>query len=71
MANTELFEMSNEERLKKIRSMETDLLFSELDDTIQYDMLNMSNHDWTCNFLKEKKVYQAIINELRGRLNGK
>lgn len=68
MANTELFEMSNEERLKKIRSMETDLLFAELEDTVQYDMLGMSNHEWTCEFLMEQKVFRAIVRELGDRI---
>lgn len=64
---TELFEMSRKERLEKIKSMETDLLFEELDDTIQFDMLSMSNQNWLT--YSDKKVYQAIVNELRGRMN--
>ena len=32
--NTELFELSREECIKKIKQMETGLLFAELDDTI-------------------------------------
>lgn len=68
MSNTELFEMKKEERLEKIKNMETDLLFAELDDTIQFDMLGMSNQNWLT--FSKKKVYQAIVKELRRRTNG-
>lgn len=63
---TELFEMNREERLEKIKNMETSILFEELDDTIQFDILCMSNQNWL-NFSK-KVVYQAIVNELRRRI---
>lgn len=66
MAKTELFEMDKEQRLDKIKSMDTALLFSELDDTIQFDMLSMSNEKWLT--YQDKKVYQAIINELKARM---
>ena len=66
MAKTELFEMSAEERKAKIMDMETDLLFAELDDTIQFDMLNMGTDEWAIN--SDKRVYLAIVNELRNRL---
>ena len=73
MAKTELFEMSAEERKAKIMDMETDLLFAELDDTIQFDLLNMGTDEWAIN--SDKRVYLAIVNELRNRLrsveNGK
>lgn len=66
MANTELFEMSKDERMEKIKDMETLALLAELDDTIQFDMLKMSNENWLT--YSDKKVYQAIMNELQRRL---
>ena len=66
MANTELFEMSKDERMEKIKDMETSALLAELDDTIQFDMLKMSNENWLK--YSDKKVYQAIMNELQRRL---
>lgn len=66
MANTELFEMSKDERMEKIKDMETSALLAELDDTIQFDMLKMSNENWLT--YSDKKVYQAIMNELQRRL---
>lgn len=66
MANTELFEMSKDERMEKIKDMETSALLAELDDTIQFDMLKMSNENWLT--YSDKKVYQAILNELQRRL---
>ena len=68
MAHTELFEMSNEERLKAIKEMETGLLFAELDDTIQIDILKVGATEWDIKKRADKKVYRAIINELRDRL---
>lgn len=65
MANTELFEMSKNERMEKIKDMETSALLAELDDTIQFDMLKMSNEKWLT--YSDKKVYQAIMNELQRR----
>lgn len=65
MANTELFEMSKDERMEKIKDMETSALLAELDDTIQFDMLKMSNENWLT--YSDKKVYQAIMNELQRR----
>lgn len=65
MPNTELFMMTKEDMTKSLKSMELERLLAELDDTIQFDILNMSNEKWiTC---KEKKVYLAIIRELRER----
>ena len=46
--------------------METSALLAELDDTIQFDMLKMSNENWLT--YSDKKVYQAIMNELQRRL---
>lgn len=65
MSNTELFMLSKEDRVKSLKSMDFERLLAELDDTIQFDLLNMNNEKWiTC---KEKKVYSAIIRELRER----
>lgn len=66
MQKTELFSMGREERLQTIEAMDTGLLLSELDDTIQFDILGMSNYKWLV--YEEKKVYQAIVNELRKRI---
>lgn len=69
MAKTELYTMSKNERIEKIKAMETELLFEELDDTIQFDMLGMSNEKWL--LCAEKKVYKDIVKELRTRTNDK
>lgn len=69
MPRTELFQMDREERLEKIKAMETSALFEELDDTIQFDVLNMSNEKWL--LCSDKKVYQEIIRELKRRIDGK
>lgn len=65
MPNTELFMMTKEDMTKSLKSMEFERLLAELDDTIQFDILNMSNEKWIT--YKEKKVYSAIIRELRER----
>lgn len=67
---TELMELMNENReeaLEKIAKMESTYLFAELDDTLQFDVCKVGNEDWTCKMHKQKKVYEAIINELRSR----
>lgn len=66
MERTELAKMTKEKRLAKIKKMNTNLLFEELDDTIQFDMMGMGTTDWTT--YTDKKVYVAIINELKTRL---
>ena len=69
MARTELFEMSREERMEKISEMSTDLLFAELDDTIQFDILKIGNDEWTIGRQADKKVYSLIIAELKKRVS--
>lgn len=67
---TELMNLYNEnkEQVKKdLSQMETERLFAELDDTLQFDVCKVGNEDWTCKMHKQKKVYEAIINELRSR----
>jgi hypothetical protein len=66
MPNTELFMLTREELANTIKSMKTERLIAELDDTIQFDMLKMSNEQWIT--YKDKKVYLAIISELSKRL---
>lgn len=65
---TELYEMSRDEMLEEIKSMGTARLLAELDDTIQLDMLKMSHEKWLT--YQDKKVYQAIVRELRERVKG-
>lgn len=65
---TKLFDLYNEDReafRTELESMTVGELFAELDDTIQLDMLKMDNDEWAR--FKEKKVYQAIVTELRSR----
>lgn len=66
---TELYELYKNDEiafLKKIKAMHVSELLTELDDTIQIDMLKMSNEEWIS--LEGKRVYQSIINELRKRI---
>lgn len=68
--NTELFNSMKNDRektLQDIKNMDTGLLFAELDDTIQFDILGIGNQEWTIDYLHKKMVYQAIVNELRTR----
>ena len=53
---------------KKIENMDSQLLFEELDDTIQFDICEKSNQDWTICMRSEKAVYNAIMSELRKRI---
>lgn len=71
--NTELMENYQEKRdrielIKKIQEMSTDRLFSELDDTIQFDIMKISNEKWCIDMNPDKVVYNAIIHELRNRV---
>lgn len=66
MPNTELFMLTREELANTLKSMKTERLIAELDDTIQFDILKMSNEQWIA--YKDKKVYLAIISELSKRL---
>ncbi len=66
MERTELAKMDKEKRKEKIKKMETSRLFAELDDTIQMDIMNISNEEWL-NYA-DKKVYLAIVRELKERL---
>lgn len=51
----------------KLETLDTGRLFSELDDTIQMDILNVSNEEWA--FMRSKKfVYMAICKELLKRV---
>ena len=69
--NTELYNMTRNERKKAIHKMETGLLFEELDDTINFDILEGEQsrawNDLDSDMYVRKKVYIAIINELRTR----
>ena len=60
-----LSELPYEELKKQIAGMETDLLFAELEDAVQYDIAQLSNTEW---LRANKKVYVMLTNELRRRL---
>lgn len=45
--------------------MDSSLLFAELDDTIQLDLLGIDNVSWA---KKDKKLYNLIVAELKNRL---
>lgn len=52
---------------KELESYDTARLFAELDDTVQMDMLEVSNAEWA--FMRNKKtVYNAILRELLKRV---
>lgn len=61
----ELYENDKESFENKLKEMSVSELLSNLDDTIQVDMLQMSNDKWA--MYNGKKVYQAIICELKQR----
>ena len=62
----ELYEADREAFRNKLKEMSNGELLADLDDTIQIDMLKMSNDQWAT--LESKKVYHAIVNELRNRM---
>lgn len=53
--------------IEKIKTLESGLLLSELDDTIQFDIMEISTEKWIEK--TNKTVYNAIISELRSRLS--
>ena len=71
MAKTELHKFAMEhgwtELQKEIEKFDTARLFAELDDTIQFDILGISNDEWTLHMRSEKVVYNAICRELLKR----
>lgn len=69
--NTELFELmaaDKEKGTQALQEMETERLFAELDDTIQFDIIGVSNEKWATEYHAKKKVYNAIVKELKERL---
>ena len=50
---------------EKIQGMDTALLFAELDDTLQFDVLKKGNIEWM--EIPELKLYRAIVAELKSR----
>lgn len=62
---TELAKLTKDELNSKIQGMETEELFVELEDTIQFDIAKLSNTEW---LKADTKVYFAIINELKNRI---
>lgn len=62
---TELVKLQRDELNSKIQGMETEELFVELEDTIQFDIAKLSNSEW---LKADTKVYFAIINELKNRI---
>ena len=51
----------------KLANMDTTQLFAELDDTIQLDLLKVSNDDWAI-MRSQKIVYTSICRELLKRI---
>lgn len=68
---TELYELykskGRDELIKNVRSMSDGRLLSELDDTIQIDVMNIDAEEWASH--DRKKVYTVIKNELLDRLD--
>lgn len=64
----ELYQSDREAAIEKIRNMDAALLFAELDDTLQLDVLKMSHLDWAS--MPDMKLYRAILAELKGRCKG-
>lgn len=65
---TELYELYKDNReaaIERIRNMDAAMLFAELDDTLQLDVLKMGHLDW--NNLPDMKLYRAILSELKKR----
>lgn len=63
---TELSKLNRNEIANQLKNMETEQLFAELEDTIQLDIAKLSTSEWV---KADTKVYLAIINELRDRMN--
>ena len=53
--------------IEKIKTLESGLLLSELNDTIQIDIMQISTEKWIAK--TNNSVYNAIISELRSRLS--
>ena len=62
---TELSKLQRDELNSKVQGMETEQLFVELEDTIQFDIAKLSNSEW---LKADTKVYLAIVNELKNRI---
>ena len=69
--NTELHDFykanGREALAERVSNLETELLFAELDDTIQFDILKASCEKWDVELHGQKAVYRAIISELKKR----
>ena len=66
--NTKLYELFAADRnaaIAKIESMDTALLFAELDDTLQFDVLHKSNLEWVQ--MPDMKLYRSLLQEIRQR----
>lgn len=63
-----IYEVSKDVCLDKIANMDTGLLFNELDDTIQFDILGPNGARWIHDMPRQKAVYLAIIEELKKRI---
>lgn len=65
----ELYKSKGLDALKEeISKYSTSQLFEELDDTIQFDILNANHEKWVIDLMNEKKVYLCIIHELQERI---
>lgn len=61
----ELYQADREAALKKIRNMDAAMLFAELDDTLQIDVLHKSHMEWAS--MPDMKLYRALLTELKDR----
>lgn len=63
----ELYQADREAALKKIQGMDSAMLFAELDDTLQIDVLHKSHMEWA--EMPDMKLYRALLTELKNRIN--
>lgn len=61
-----LYDTDIEACKEKIKKMSGSELIEALDDTIQFDILHISNADWIRN--KDSALYRSIVAELRKRI---
>ena len=64
----QLYLQNREEAEKKIKNMDAALLLAELDDTVQFDMMNMPTTEYATLPRSKAGVFRAIRKELFERL---
>lgn len=64
-----LYRDNPEAAKKKIKEMDAGLLLAELDDTIQMDLMRISNVEWATLPRDKAGVYRAIASEIYDRLH--